>query len=660
MSEQDGISDVTVEDLAGASAAIVGPKVQKIERRRSPRFEGYKPKKYYVIAALPFLVMIGGAMPFQHFIIEVVLTNMILNGLILAVLGVGAAVIIMRVKAVQKQFAILNQFTEAYKAKKPIADVLQDPKVYFSGVGHVVVHLAGTEGKVSSGLTQTAINEELDHLEHHFKAGYEVPNFIVGGLIALGLTGTFIGLLETMLGISAMLGGINAGGGGDMTEAIMGLIGELQKPLAGMGTAFSASLFGLIGSVTLGMMMLALKYSVDEFMTNMRRYINTVTEHEIEEGSGKRIPAKELMAARGGVSESFLSEFIVDVMDQQSQTQDVFRQSQENAIKLSVKIDRLADSINGVGELIKAQVETSKKMYDLLGYGPRMRDLAEQTLDEIKRLGDVQKLQGGLTGETTRAVTQLDQRIVSVNTQLSELAQWMSSDSEVKVGSAKNLLAAVGTLQDRMTQVAQETEQTRNVNIDMARHLSSQAESHKKLIELLGFGGRMRDIADQTLSEMKVLTSIQREESSAIGQLGTALGNIDQRFVRIGNQLAQLATDLGNQGESGRIEVKGIAQTLVTLQEQLAAMGKESSQGRQITIDIARHLADANGKLQDLRTGNELLSKIQDGASGQTVALDMMLSEIRNARTSIVRDLRTELREISRMAAQASQDRGEN
>ena len=51
---------------------------------------------------------------------------------------------------------------------------------------HVVVHLAGTEGKVSSGLVQTAINEELDHLEHHFKAGYEVPNFIVGGLIALG------------------------------------------------------------------------------------------------------------------------------------------------------------------------------------------------------------------------------------------------------------------------------------------------------------------------------------------------------------------------------------------------------------------------------------------------------------------------------------------
>ena len=64
--------------------------------------------------------------------------------------------------------------------------------------------------------------------------------------------------------------------------------------------------------------------------------------------------------------------------------------------------------------------------------------------------------------------------------------------------------------------------------------------------------------------------------------------------------------------------------------------------------------------MQDLRTGNDLLSKIQDGAAGQTVALDMMLSEIRSARTSIVRDLRTELREISRMAAQDSQDRAEN
>lgn len=656
MSEIDSVAGIE-----GAPAKEAAIKVDKVERRRGPRFEGYNPKKYYAIALVPVVGLILGGLPFQHFIIEVVLTNMILNGMILGVLAAGMVAVFIRIVAVQKQFAFLKQLTDAYKAKTPIGEVMKDPKLYFSEVGHVVVHLAETEGKVSSGLIQTAVNDELDNVQHHLQSTYEVPNFIVGLLIALGLTGTFIGLLETMLGISAMLGGINGGGGGgDMTDAIMGLIGELQKPLAGMGTAFSASLFGLVGSITVGIMMLCLKYSVNQFMNELRRYITAVTEHQIEESQGKRVTAKDLMASRGGVSESFLSEFIVDVMDQQTQTQEVFRQSQENAIKLSVKIDRLADSINGVGELIKAQVETAKKMYDLLGYGPRMRDLAEQTLDEIRRLGDVQKIQGNLTGETTRAVSQLDQRIVSVNTQLSELAQWMGSDSEVKQGNAKNLLTAVGTLQDRMTQVAQETEQTRNVNIDMARHLSSQAESHKKLIELLGFGGRMRDIADQTLSEMKVLTSIQREESTAIGQLGTALGNIDQRFVRIGNQLAQLSTDLMSQGENGRADIKGMSQTLTTLQEQLMSLAKESSQGRQVAIDIARHLADANSKLQDLRAGNDLLSRIQDGTSGQSVVLDMMLAEIRTARTSIVRDLRTELREISRLAVtQTNQDRPE-
>jgi hypothetical protein len=650
-----------VADIEGASAKAVELKVEKVERRKGPRFDGYNPKKYYVIALAPVIILILGALPFHHFIVEVVLTNMVLNGLILAVLAAGIAAVFIRIISVQKQFAFLNQLTNAYTANTPIIEVMKDPKLYFSKVGHVVVHLAGTEGKVSSGLVQTAVNEELDHVQHYLHSTYEVPNFIVGLLIALGLTGTFIGLLETMLGISAMLGGINSGGGGDMTDAIMGLIGQLQKPLAGMGTAFSASLFGLVGSIAVGVMMLCLKYSVNQFMNELRRYIAAITEHEIEESQGKRVSARELMASRGGVSESFLSEFIVDVMDQQTQTQEVFRQSQENAIKLSVKIDRLADSINAVGELIKAQVETAKKMYDLLGYGPRMRDLAEQTLDEIKRLGDVQKLQGNLTGETTRAVSQLDQRIVSVNTQLSELTHWMGNDSEVKQGNAKNLLTAIGTLQDRMTQVAQETEQTRNVNIDMARHLSSQAESHKKLIELLGFGGRMRDIADQTLSEMKVLTAIQREESSAIGQLGTALGNIDQRFVRIGNQLAQLSTDLMSQGENGRADVKGMSQTLTTLQDQLMSLSKESSLGRQVAIDIARHLADANSKLQDLRASNELLSRIQDGTSGQSVVLDMMLSEIRTARTSIVRDLRTELREISRLAAaQTTQDTQES
>lgn len=120
-----------------------------------------------------------------------------------------------------------------------------------------------------------------------------------------------------------------------------------------------------------------------------------------------------------------------------------------------------------------------------------------------------------------------------------------------------------------------------------------------------------------------------------------------------------LTTDLGNQGESNRSEVKTISSTLTSLQEQLLQVAKESSQGRQVAIDIARHLAEANSKLQDLRGGNDILAKIQDGTSGQAVVLDMMLSEIRTARTSIVRDLRTELREISRLAASA-QDRGDN
>ncbi len=657
MSEATEANTVDQEPVEAPAEEQLTPK--KMERRKKPRFEGYKPKKYYAIALAPVMLLVGGAVPFFHFIYEVVVTNPILNGLIIFVLCVGIAIIMQRVHAVQKQFAILDKFTTAFKTDIPLSEVLKDPRVYFSGVGHCIVPLGQTEGKVSSSLIQTAVNEEIEHLQHHFQAGYEVPNYIVGFMIAMGLTGTFIGLLETMLGISAMLGGINSGGGGDMTEAIMGLIGELQKPLAGMGTAFSASLFGLIGSVMLGMMMLALKYSVTEFMTHLRRYVNTVVEHEVEESPGKRVTAKEMMAARGGVSESFLSEFIVDVMDQQMQTQEIFRQSQDNAIKLSVRIDKLADSINTVGELLKAQVETSKRMYDLLGYGPRMRELAEETLSEIRRINDGQKQQGNLTGETTRAVTLLDQKIGSVATQLSEMTQWMSTESDVKQAGAKSLLSAVGTLQDRMTQVAQEAEQSRNVSIDIARHLSSQAESQKKLIDLLGFGGRMRDIADQTLSEMKMLTSIQREGSTSMTQLGTALTNLDQRFVRVSNQLAQLTTDLGNQGESNRSEVKTISSTLTSLQEQLLQVAKESSQGRQVAIDIARHLAEANSKLQDLRGGNDILAKIQDGTSGQAVVLDMMLSEIRTARTSIVRDLRTELREISRLAA-STQERGDN
>ena len=69
--------------------------------------------------------------------------------------------------------------------------------------------------------------------------------YISGSLIFLGLVGTLYGLSDALRGLSV---GINALAGDDMAQ----LKQQLQQPLEGMAAAFSASLLGVAGTLTMG------------------------------------------------------------------------------------------------------------------------------------------------------------------------------------------------------------------------------------------------------------------------------------------------------------------------------------------------------------------------------------------------------------------------
>jgi acetolactate synthase regulatory subunit len=68
----------------------------------------------------------------------------------------------------------------------------------------------------------------------------------------MGLIGTFIGLMEMVASVGGIIGGLNEAGTGS-EDAIKNVLRDLQAPLTGMATGFSASLFGLFGSLSLGL-----------------------------------------------------------------------------------------------------------------------------------------------------------------------------------------------------------------------------------------------------------------------------------------------------------------------------------------------------------------------------------------------------------------------
>lgn len=77
--------------------------------------------------------------------------------------------------------------------------------------------------------------------------------YITGILVFLGLIGTFIGLMDMVGSVGGIIGSIANMDMSDATAAFTKLINDLQAPLVGMATGFSSSLFGLFGSLILGL-----------------------------------------------------------------------------------------------------------------------------------------------------------------------------------------------------------------------------------------------------------------------------------------------------------------------------------------------------------------------------------------------------------------------
>jgi predicted nucleic acid-binding Zn-ribbon protein len=102
--------------------------------------------------------------------------------------------------------------------------------------------------------------------------------YIAGVLVMLGLIGTFWGLLETITSVGeAMLAIVNSfeanstGAGG---ASMVDFLKAISKPLQGMGVAFSASLFGLSGSLMTGLLNSFCAKGMDKFLEDFSNWID--------------------------------------------------------------------------------------------------------------------------------------------------------------------------------------------------------------------------------------------------------------------------------------------------------------------------------------------------------------------------------------------------
>ena len=135
----------------------------------------------------------------------------------------------------------------------------QDGRLVFPGalsekrpprlLGPMANMLGDRRGRIS--LSTLSMRTLLDGIESRIAESHEISRYLIGLLIFLGLLGTFWGLLETVNAVGATIADLS-GSSADPAALFEELKRGLEKPLSGMGTAFSSSLFGLAGSLVLG------------------------------------------------------------------------------------------------------------------------------------------------------------------------------------------------------------------------------------------------------------------------------------------------------------------------------------------------------------------------------------------------------------------------
>lgn len=554
-------------------------------------------RKYFVLGAAPMAATLAGGVMFSGFVIHAIETNLALNMKILVTMVIGAVLMYWRMwqmwtedKALRRfaRFAQKGKGTDPAALARRMREVVESKDFAKRDIKKVLLPVAQTGGRIRSRVDQAAIEAEIHSMKAELEARWEFPNFLVGFMVALGLLGTFIGLLETLVGTSALIG--NFGTGGNLDEAIGALVTGLQKPLAGMGTAFSASMFGLVGSCVLGMIMMAVRAFGSALVGNVHATVTEFTERISPVGGN---------AGSASVSEGFLANAMADMLDVQREAQETFNRSLQSSVTVAARSEAVLGKLDHLAQSVAAQTEAIRLSNDLASVGPRMRELAEQSLAESKAMVS------GMTGQT-RAIETLQGAIVTLERRISAQVDGAAREREL-----------------------------------MRAHLAAVTESQeatRKMLAALLEG--QREQQSQTAAEMQSLRQSAMDHQAAMAGWASRLGH-----------LQQIAGDQLLMAERQTTAVQELTSTLAGMTSQITAgieqQARDTAASRGAQIDVAKQLS---GLGTVLRLNNEQviehMTRLAESTQQHSAMAGLVAQEVRTLKTGIGRDVRKELREV--------------
>jgi hypothetical protein len=198
------------------------------------------------------------------------MANPVVNSVIVAVELFGVFWNIRQVQRLYPEVLWVDEFRRhrQERLEQSVAPVLLAP------MARMLQGRADGERRIT--LSGTAMRTLLDGISSRLDESRELSRYTTGVMIFLGLLGTFWGLLRTVSSVAEVINGMTLAGG-DVNGMFAQLKAGLAGPLAGMGTAFSSSMFGLSGALILGFLDLTAGQAMNRFFNELEEWLAGLT-----------------------------------------------------------------------------------------------------------------------------------------------------------------------------------------------------------------------------------------------------------------------------------------------------------------------------------------------------------------------------------------------
>ncbi len=396
-----------------------------------------------ILTMLVIIALVGtGAWLAYRPILQVVQSNIWLNGVIIGVFVIGVATCFWRMFTLVSSVA----WIEGFAMNRPGHEHVRPPRLLLS-----LATLLRARGK-QHWISASSSRSILDSMATRLDENSDITRYIINLLIFLGLLGTFYGLATTVPAVVDTIRSLAPAEGESGVEVFDRLMTGLERQLGGMGTAFSSSLLGLAGSLVVGLLDLFTGHGQNRFYRELEEWLSTITRVGFAPGEGEA-------AAGAGIDTGALELAYHRMSESLEALHSAFVAAENGQVETARRLGELSAALESLGERLgdgspgTRSAEVEKALVAQTALLSRIAEGQEKLAAALTEADEDEA--GGVDPETRMRLRSIDTQLLRVLEEMMESRQDVVTQLRAEIAGmtrAIRALARKGAQQDRPAQ----------------------------------------------------------------------------------------------------------------------------------------------------------------------------------------------------------------